>query len=290
MNTNIPPTTPDYFELPFHGSGTFEADNIASLRTANSTSIIFYSGHDKAYLEEINAGIVIADSKLQSLVGDFNSGAIVFSPKPKYTFLKLLQDFFVDTFFEQDLKEVQGNGEISRMAYIEKEVDLGKDCKVYPNVSLFNPTTIGSHSTILSGTVIGLPGLGDLWHEGSYHKFVHLGGVKIGSNVTIGSNVSILKGMLEDTVIGSGTRIANNVNIGHSVQIGKNCYISSGVTIGGACVIEDNCWLAVGVTLTDNIRVEKNCKIGTGAVLIKDALPDSLYLGNPARKIGDREK
>jgi UDP-3-O-[3-hydroxymyristoyl] glucosamine N-acyltransferase len=113
--------------------------------------------------------------------------------------------------------------------------------------------------------------------------------VIVEDDVTIGTNVSILKGMLEDTIIGAGTRIANNVCIGHSVRIGKNCYVSSGVTIGGACVIEDNCWLAVGITLTDHVKVGKNTMIGAGAVLIKDALPDSLYLGNPARKVSERK-
>ena len=290
MNRRIPPISANYFGLPFIGERAFEVDNVASLKTANDTSVIFYSGDDINFLEEIQTGIVIIDTCLKDKLKTHKSQTIVFSPKPKLTFLKLLEDFFENSFEGKFQKRADFvDCKISGDAYIEPKVKLGKGCEIFPQVSLFNEVTIGEKCKILPGTVIGVSGLGDLWYRGEYHKFVHLGEVSIGSNVNIGANVSIMKGMLEDTIIGEGTRIANNVNIGHSVQIGKNCYISSGVTIGGACIIEDNSWLAVGSTLTDHVRIGKNTMVGTGAVIIKDALPNSLYLGNPARKVGERD-
>lgn len=291
MKYRIPqPITAAFFDLPFSGDKGYAVNYVASLDTADFTTATFYSGNNISFLEHLEVGIFIADITLKENITGHRAKAIIYCDKPKYVFLALLEKFFSNT-FETGLgiRTSQTGGKLSERSYIESNVIIEEGCEIYPHVSIYNPTIIGKNCTIQSGSVIGGIGLGDLWHNGKYNKFIHLGSVLIEDDVTIGTNVSVPRGMLEDTVIGSGTRIANNVCIGHSVRIGKNCYISSGVTIGGACVIEDNCWLAVGAILTDHVKVSKNTMIGAGAVLIKDALPDSLYLGNPARKISERK-
>lgn len=289
MDYKLNPITVEYFKLPYLGDAQFEIDTVSSLDNATEKSIVFYSGNDVDVLKDINAGIVICNELLKDKITTYISKALVFSSNPKFTFIKLLEDFFNDSFKERvTLENNTIDGKISDSAYIEKGVEIGKQCEIYPGTYISHATKIGNNCQILSGTVIGVPGLGDLWHENEYHKFTHIGRVVVGANVSIGANVSVMRGMLEDTVIGAGTKIANNVNIGHSVVIGNNCYISSGVTIGGACIIEDNVWIAPGSTLVDHVCIGENTMVATGAVIIKDALPNSTYLGNPARKIGDR--
>jgi UDP-3-O-[3-hydroxymyristoyl] glucosamine N-acyltransferase len=291
MKYRIPqPITASFFDLPFSGDSIYQVNYVASLDAADSTTIIFYSGNDISFLDHVEAGIIIAHSSLKKNISGHKAKAIVYCDKPKFIFLSFLEKFFKNTFETGFGKRTIHNlVKVSEKSYIESEVVIGDGGEIYPHVTIYNPTCIGKNCVIQSGSVIGGIGLGDLWYNGKYNKFVHLGSVIIEDDVTIGTNVSVLRGMLEDTVIGSGTRIANNVCIGHSVRIGRNCYIASGATIGGACIIEDNCWLAVGVTLTDHVKIGKNTMIGTGAVLIKDALPDSFYLGNPARKISERK-
>jgi UDP-3-O-[3-hydroxymyristoyl] glucosamine N-acyltransferase len=290
MKYKLPqPVAATFFDLPFSGDGGYEVNYVASLDAADLSTIIFYSGTDLSFLKDLEVGIVIANPTLKNDISEHKAKAIIYFEKPKYIFLSLLEKFFKNA-FETDSAQTNKSGiQLSERAFIESEVVIGEGCKIYPHVAIFNSTSLGKNCIIQSGSVIAGVGLGDLWYNDRYNNFVHLGSVIIEDDVTVGINVSIPRGMLEDTIIGSGTRIANNVCIGHSVRIGKNCYISSGVTIGGACVIEDNCWLAVGATLTDHVRVSKNTMIGAGAVLIKDALPDSLYLGNPARKISERK-
>jgi UDP-3-O-[3-hydroxymyristoyl] glucosamine N-acyltransferase len=284
------PITAAFFDLPFSGDNRYEVNYVASLDAADFTTGIFYSGSDISFLEDLEAGIVIADKILKNNISNHKAKAIVYCDKPKYIFLALLEKFFNNTFETGvGIRTGQKAVKLSERSYIESEVVIKEGCEIYPNVVIYNPTRVGKNCTIQSGSVIGGIGLGDLWYNGRYNKFVHLGSVIIEDDVAIGTNVSVPRGMLEDTVIGSGTRIGNNVCIGHSVRIGKSCYISSGVTIGGACIIEDNSWLAIGVTLSDHVKISKNTMIGTGAVLIKDALPDSFYLGNPARKISERK-
>jgi UDP-3-O-[3-hydroxymyristoyl] glucosamine N-acyltransferase len=291
MKYKIPqPITATFFGLPFSGDKSYGINYVASLDAADFTTIVFYSGNDLTFLKHLEAGIVIASCALKDSIPEHKAKAIVYFDKPKYIFLSLLEKFFNNTFEAGLVTQNNRSGvQFSERSHIESEVVIEEGCRIYPQVAIFNSTSIGKNCVIQSGSVIGGVGLGDLWYNGKYNNFIHLGSVIIEDDVVIGTHVSVPRGMLEDTIIGSGTRIANNVCIGHSVQIGKNCYISSGVTIGGACVIEDNCWLAVGATLTDHVRVSKNTMIGAGAVLIKDALPDSFYLGNPARKISERK-
>lgn len=290
MKYKLPrPITTGFFNIPFTGDKHFEATAIGSLDSADEETIIFYSRLDASVLKTLTAGIIIADERLKEEVAEHHvAKAIVYTEKPKYIFMKLLEVLFSNS-FEDEVMPYKKPVKIAKNSYVESEVSIGEGSEVYPLAAIYNPTVVGKNCRIQSGSVIGGIGLGDLWHNNTYNNFVHLGAVIIEDDVTVGVNVNISRGMLENTVIGTGTRIANNVSIGHSVIIGRNCYISAGVTVGGACIIEDNCWLAVGVTLTDHVKVGKNTMIGTGGVLVKDALENSLYFGNPARKVSERK-
>ncbi|MFT7157512.1 MAG: UDP-3-O-[3-hydroxymyristoyl] glucosamine N-acyltransferase [Parvicella sp.] len=259
---------------------------IANLNNSNQDSLTFFSGLNLERAALLEIGILLVDIRLKEQLFEFKSKCVVFCDLPKYRFTQVLSRFFTDSF---DDIEATINLKISTKAFVEEGAFIGENTEIYPNASIFKATSLGKNCIVQSGSVIGGNGLGDVKFEGQYHRFTHLGKLEIADNVHIGCNVSVLRGMLEDTRIGSGTRIANNVNIGHNVVIEENCYISSGVTIGGACVIKKNSWLSVGVTLSDHVEVGENSMIGTGAVLIKDALPNSLYLGNPARRVGDRK-
>ncbi|MCK4921647.1 MAG: hypothetical protein KAS71_11415 [Bacteroidales bacterium] len=276
-------------EFNYFGNGDYQAVNIAGLSESDRQSITFYRGDNLEELCEIEAGILLVEQELEGKIENCKSSAIVFCDHPKYQWIKIIAANYSNGYEDDSTFETKDETiRISKDAYIESNVIIGSFSQIYPKVCLYKDTIIGKSCEIQSGSVIGGIGLGDVWYKGKYHKLVHLGRVIIENNVSIGTNVSVLKGMLEETIIGEGTKIGNNVNIGHNVVIGKNCYISSGVTIGGACIIEDNCWLAVGASLNDHIHMKKNSKIGTGSVLIRDTLENGFYLGNPARKISDR--
>jgi UDP-3-O-[3-hydroxymyristoyl] glucosamine N-acyltransferase len=121
--------------------------------------------------------------------------------------------------------------------------------------------------------------------NGDYTRLTHLGNVEIGDNVEIGCNTTVLRGILEATVIKSGAKIGNQVNIGHSSIIGENCYISAGAVVGGATIVGDNCWIAPGVSIRDNIKIGDNCTIGVGSTVVKDTEPNSVYYGSPAKLV-----
>ncbi len=289
MKFQIPALGVSYFKsLQYFGDSSASVQYLSALQYAELDCLTFYSGEDLQTVESIRAGILIVDESLRNSTPAINSRALVYSPHPKLTFIETIAEFFDDSFSDEREKEVD-SARISRSCHIEKGAQIGRGAVIYPNATVFACVELGEECVVQSGTVLGGSGLGDVRHDQTYTRFVHLGGVKVGSGVRFGANNTVPRGMLEDTVIGSGSRIGNNVNIGHSSRIGQNVYVSSGVTVGGACVIEDNCWIAPGVTLTDHVTVGRSTMVGAGGVLVKDALKDSFYLGNPARKISERK-
>ena len=284
MKYKISSINASLFGLSFLGDDSYDVTYVAALSNCDETAITFYKGDDVERASLIKAGILILNESMKNKIGMFKAKAILFDKNPMLLFAKIIANNYENSFTDSTVREKQDLN-ISSRAYVEDEVILGLGTKIFPNVTIFNKTIIGGNCSIQSGSVLGGIGMSYIVEEGKYHKMVQLGNLEIADNVDIGTNTSVLRGILETTRIGEGTKIGNNVNIGHNVVIGNNCYISSGAIIGGACVIGDNCWISPGVVIADHINVGNNSKIGVGSVIIKEVLSNSFYLGNPARKI-----
>ncbi len=151
---------------------------------------------------------------------------------------------------------------ICPFVFIGENCAIGDHCIVYPHVTLREGVKIGNRVIIHSGSVIGSDGFGYIFHEGRHCKIPQVGGVIIGDDVEIGSNVSIDRATTGNTVIGSGTKIDNLVQIGHNVKIGNNCIIVAQVGIGGSTVIGDYVTLAGQVGVADHVEIESGTIIG----------------------------
>jgi len=277
--TISPITSKEIKSLYAYGDKNYSVDKVSNLENTNFHCLSFYSGDDLKYAETLESGILLIKDDLSRKSFKFKSKCVLFCDNPKYRFAEVINKTYKIEYFNQKTQTSY---------YRSERAKIDDSLLIAPNTTILENVEIDKNCRIQSGSIIGANGLGDINFDGQYHSFPHFGKVIIEEDVHIGCNVSIMRGILEDTIIRKGTRIANNVCIGHSVSIGTNCYISSGVSLGGATRIEDNCWIAIGVTITDNVIVQKNTMIGTGSSLIKNALPNSVYLGNPARKINDR--
>ena len=109
--------------------------------------------------------------------------------------------------------------------FIGEKTEIGKHCIIHPNVVIREGVTIGDRVIIHSGTVIGSDGYGYTFEKGEHYKIPQVGGVIIEDDVEIGSNVSIDRATLGNTVIGRGTKIDNLVQIAHNVKIGEKSLI-----------------------------------------------------------------
>jgi UDP-3-O-[3-hydroxymyristoyl] glucosamine N-acyltransferase len=171
---------------------------------------------------------------------------------------------------------------VSSGVYIGAGVEIDDDTYIHPNVTIRENTRIGKHVTIHAGTVIGSDGFGYVLDNGMHHKIPQVGGVVIEDNVEIGANVTIDRATVGDTVIGSGTKIDNLVQIAHNVKIGKNCIIVSQVGISGSVDIGDGAVIAGQVGIRDHLSIGKGAMIGAQSGVGSDIPDGQIYSGSPA--------
>ena len=154
---------------------------------------------------------------------------------------------------------------------IARNSTIASDTLIYPNVSIYSETTIGERCIIHSGAVIGADGFGfapDFSATGAeWVKIPQTGSVVIGNDVEIGASTTIDRGAMSDTIIGSGTKIDNQVQIAHNVVVGNCCVIAgcaaiSGSTkIGNFCIIGGAANFAGHLTIADKTTVSGNTSI-----------------------------
>ncbi len=172
--------------------------------------------------------------------------------------------------------------------FIGDYCEIGEESILFPHVVLYPGTLIGAKSFIHSGVVLGADGFGyaqEPLEEGFRNlKIYHFGRVKIGDEVEIGANSTIDRAVFGETLIGSGTKIDNLVQIGHNVEIGKNCILVSHTAIGGSAVIEDYVILGGQVGVAPYSRIRKGAKVAGKSGVVGEIPPQAEVAGIPAIK------
>ena len=169
-------------------------------------------------------------------------------------------------------------------AFLGKEVVIGKNCLIQPNVVLHDHTVIGDDVIIQAGTVIGSDAFYYKKRLEGFDRLRSGGRVVIEDKVEIGAGCTIDRGVSGDTIIGAGSILDNQIQVGHDTQIGKKCQIAAQCGIAGCVIIEDEVviWGQVGIT--------SGITIGSKAVLLAQAgVSKSLeggvtYFGSPAEE------
>lgn len=173
-------------------------------------------------------------------------------------------------------------------AFIGNNVIIGNNCLIHSNVAIYDHTIIGDNVIIHAGTVLGADAFYYKKRETGFDQLISGGRVVIQDNVDIGALCTIDKGVTGDTTIGKGTKIDNQVHVGHDTVIGKKCLIASQTGIAGCVIIEDE------VTLWGQVGTTSGITIGTKAVVMgqtgvtKSIDGGKTYFGTPIEE--SREK
>ena len=170
--------------------------------------------------------------------------------------------------------------------YIGPGVIIGKNCIIEAGVSVTH-TRMGNGVHILGGARIGQAGFGFEQSPQGLVRVPQLGGVAIEDEVEIGANSTIDRGALADTMIGRGTKIDNQVQIGHNTRIGKYCVLAAQTGISGSCIIGDGVFMGGKVGLADHLTIGDGVQIAAGSGLMRDIPPGERWGGSPARPIKD---
>lgn len=167
--------------------------------------------------------------------------------------------------------------------YVGEDSKIGAGTILFPNVVLYSRITIGRQSIIHAGCVIGADGFGFVPVGHGVKKIPHLGTVEIGDDVEIGANSCVDRAKTDKTVIGSGTKLDNLVQVAHNVTIGISCLIASQVGIGGSTKIGNGVILGGQVGVRDHAQIGDMARVGGQGGVIGDVPPGATYSGYPAR-------
>ena len=159
---------------------------------------------------------------------------------------------------------------------------IGDDTTIYSNVSMYRQSKIGSRVIIHSGTVVGSDGYGFATDKGKHHKIPQVGGVVIEDDVEIGSNCTIDRGTMNDTVIGEGTKIDNLVQIAHNVIIGEHSLIVAQSGISGSTKIGRGVIFAGQSGAAGHLKIGDYAVIAAKSAVFQDVPPKTFVAGSPA--------
>ena len=174
--------------------------------------------------------------------------------------------------------------------FIGEESTIGSNSSIASNVNLYHGIKIGKNCIIDSGTTIGSDGYGLISDNNIHHKIPHIGSVIVGDNVWIGSNCSIDRGTLNNTIIGAGSKLDNLIHIAHNVTIGQNCLMAAQVGIAGSTTIGDNVTIAGQVGIIGHLIIGQNSIIASKSAVFHSLEDDSFVSGIPAKEHKSRLK
>jgi UDP-3-O-[3-hydroxymyristoyl] glucosamine N-acyltransferase len=158
---------------------------------------------------------------------------------------------------------------------------LGAGVQVFPNAVLYENTIVGANSIIHAGAVLGAYGFGYKLVDGQHVLSQQLGHVELGANVEIGAGTTIDRGTYGATSIGEGTKIDNQVMIGHNCRIGKHNLLCSQVGIAGSTTTGDYVVMAGQAGVKDHVHIGDKVILGAKAGVMNDILEPGGYLGSP---------
>lgn len=254
-----------------------EAKSVAHESGKTSDYISFIQDHDFNAVERFHRFfgecLIIDYELMEKIEAKHYAFSILLSKNPRLSFMKILKQFFYD----------RGKKTIHPSAQIGENVKIGAGTTIHANVVIYDGVKIGKNCKLKAGSVIGGHGFG--YEQNEYDEWInfpHIGTVIIGDDVHIGSNTSIDRGTLDNTIISDGVKIDNNVHIAHNVRIGKNTLIIANSMIAGSVRIGDNCWIAPMVAINDNLTIGDNVLVGTGSLVIRNIPKNMKAYGSPA--------
>ncbi len=175
-------------------------------------------------------------------------------------------------------------------AVVGRHCRIGDDVTLHPHSVLYDNTVLGNRVVLHAGAVIGADGFGYRMQDGHHVKMPQLGSVEIGDDVEIGAGTTIDRGTFVNTRVGTGTKLDNQVQIGHNCQIGRHNLIVSQVGLAGSCTTGDYVVLAGQVGIADHVHIGDRSLIGARSGVAADIPAGVRVLGAPARPEGEQKR
>lgn len=280
----------DLINAEFVGKPDFEILGINEIHVVEHGDIVFVD-HPKYYDKALQskASVVLINKKVDCPEGK----ALLISEDPFTDFNKITAHFSP---FESSSLAVSNSAEIGKNTVIQpnvfigNRVKIGDNCIIHSNVSIYDDVVIGDNVQIHAGTVLGADAFYYKNRPTHHDKLLSGGSIKIENNVEIGALCTIDKGVSGITSIGEGTKIDNQVQIGHDTIIGKKCLIASQTGIAGCVVIKDKVTIWGQVGIASGLTIEEGVIIYAQSGISKNLKSNTTYYGTPAGDIKKKYK
>ena len=161
--------------------------------------------------------------------------------------------------------------------FIGAGVKIGAGSALRANVTLYHDVQLGARVVVHSGTVIGADGFGYAFDGKTSVKIHQLGSVQIGDDVEIGAGTTIDRGAIDDTVIGQGVKIDNQVQIGHNCRIGDHSVICGCTAIAGSAVIGKYCVLGGASGMVGHLELADGVQVSAMTLVDRSITEPGVY-------------
>ena len=269
-------------------------DNFSSLKSSNDSSITFFSDPKLINdLKNTKAKVVILKEEDTAL----RDGDWIIVDDPYLAFAKVAKFFLKKNTFKSDINSnvnigldtkissdcyigpfnsIGNKSIISKHVFISSNtsignnVTIGEGSKLHPNVTIGNDVVIGKNCEIFSNASIGTDGFGYAQDSNEvWNKIPQIGSVIIHDNVDIGANTTIDRGAIDNTIIRSGVKIDNQVQVGHNCYIAENTIIAGCVGIAGSTKIGKICKIGGAAMILGHLEINDNIIISPGTMITK---------------------
>ncbi len=297
VNAELPPGAPE----------SFLVSDIAALDAAQSGDLSIFSDatHSDAF-GKTHASVVLTNRELS--MHDHNGSWLLLVNNPRLAFTEIGYLFYppdalragvhpsasvdatatIGAGAEIAAGAVVGRGAViglrSRIgsnAVIGEGVVIGDDCTIGTNCSISH-ALIGSRVQIGANAIIGGAGFGFVIGPTGLMRMSQLGRVIIGDNVEIDTGCTIDRGTMDDTTIGAGTVIDNQVHIAHNVRLGRNCVLAAQTGIAGSTTLGDGVVTGGQVGIGDHLNIGSGARIAGKSGVIRDVAAGETMGGYPA--------
>lgn len=270
------------------GSDDFPVFGMNEIHVVTPGDIVFVD-HPKYYDKALQsaATIVLINKEVECPEGK----ALLISDDPFRDFNTLTRHFmpFVSAQAAISASAQIGEGTVIQPnCFIGNHVKIGRNCLIHANVTVYDHTVIGDDVIIHAGTILGADAFYYKKRPEGFDQLLSGGRVVIDDQVGIGALCTIDKGVTGDTTIGWGTKIDNQVHVGHDTVIGKKCLIASQTGIAGCVIIKDEVTLWGQVGTTSGITIGEKAVILGQTGVTKSVEGGKTYFGTPIEE--SREK
>ncbi|MDH5358509.1 MAG: UDP-3-O-(3-hydroxymyristoyl)glucosamine N-acyltransferase [Gammaproteobacteria bacterium] len=283
------------------GDEHYEVDSITTLKNASAGQISFLANTKyKKYLATTHAGAVIVTPENASavphhaiVVNDpyvaFAKAARLFNPVKQHqpgihisasvspaSIIHPTVSIAAQVVIEDGV-ELAEDVVIGPGCILQQGVKVGKGSRLIANVTVCDSVQIGQDVIIHPGVVIGADGFGIANDKGTWIKVPQIGSVIIGDDVEVGANTTIDRGALENTVIGNGVKLDNQIQIAHNVIIGDHTVIAGCVGIAGSTQIGKHCVIGGGVGISGHISITDGVQLTGMTMVTKSITKPGIY-------------